>query len=343
MTAADTIVPIDLEGLPTRSLPEWLETMVLIREFESVLDDLSLGGKVVGGVHCAIGQEAVAVGTSRALTDDDIITTAHRPHHHALAKGMSPDAAMAELFGKATGCVGGRGGTMHLADFEHGYFPGNGIVGANVGLAMGVALSLHMRGVPAVACALFGDGAANTGRTWEAINLAVVWKLPLVAVCENNMYAVETRIDRVTGGDSIATRAAGFGLPSAQVDGQDAGAVFRAVREARARALAGEGPTFIEALTYRYLGHSTGAEPAYRSDEEVNAWRSTRDPIDRLRAALTAADLIDNDQYEQGVARCRQVVANAVAAAEAAAEPEPASAAAGVTGFVVTLPKNLHE
>ena len=333
---------IALEGLPHDRLVGWFTTMNLIREFEGVLDALSIAGKIPGGVHCAIGQEAVAVGANTALLAGDVITTAHRPHHHALAKGMEPTAAMAELFGKATGCAGGRGGTMHLADFANGYFPGNGIVGANVGLAMGAALASKLLGDGTVACAFFGDGAANTGRTWESVNMAAVWGLPLVLVCENNLYAVETHIDAVFAGTSIADRASGFGLPSFQVDGQDVGAVHRAVREARARAAAGDGPTFIEALTYRFKGHSTGEEVAYREDAELEAWRSDRDPIENFRLALETAGLLDGEGVAAIRAEAAQIVASAVEAAEAAPTPDPSTAVEGVTSMPVSIPGTLR-
>ena len=183
---------------------------------------------------------------------------------------------MAELYGKATGCRGGRGGSMHLADMSIGFLGGNGIVGAGLGDRDGCALGAQLRGPDQVAVGLFGDGGANTGRTWESVNLASVWKLPLIVVCENNMYAVETRTERLTGGGSISRRAEGFGLPVSTVDGQDVAAVYRATRDARDRAARGEGPTFIEAQTYRYEGHSTGQIINYRTVEEVDEWRGTR-------------------------------------------------------------------
>ena len=335
------LLPITLGGLPRDQLVEWMSTMVLIRGFEESLDQLVLSGKIPGGVHLASGQEAVAVGASRALVRTDVVTTAHRPHHHALANGLSPSRVMAELWGRSTGTSGGRGGTMHLADYEHGYFPGNAIVGANVGIAMGAALAAHLAGREQVACAFFGDGATNTGRTWESMNMAATWKLPLIAVCENNMYAVETFIGNVSGAGTPTERARAFGVSAEQIDGQDVGAVYLAVQEARERALAGGGPTFIEALTYRYHGHSTGEDPAYRPSDEAEEWRSTKDPLERLRFALAAEDLLDEEGYERLLAEATETVAEAIRFAEDSPLPDPASAGDGVYGLNVGVRGNL--
>jgi len=321
----EPVVPVDLTGLPANQLPEWLSMMLLIREFEESCEALARDGSVPGGAHQAVGQEAVAVGAVRALEPADLIASGHRPHHHALAKGMNPRAAMAELFGRATGVVGGRGGSMHVSDRSIGYLGGNGIVGASVGLAMGVALAAKLRGESHVAVAFFGDGAANTGRTWENVNLAAVWQLPLIAICENNQYAVETPISKVMGGESIAARAAGFGLPSIQVDGQDVGAVYRAVAEARARAAAGEGPTFIEALTYRYYGHNTGEVITYRTMDEVNAWRASRDPIEKLTGGMKARGLLADRQLQSLTEDAKAVVKDAIDFARNSPWPEMAS------------------
>jgi TPP-dependent pyruvate/acetoin dehydrogenase alpha subunit len=324
-------LPVSLAGLDGQDLVEWLGTMQLIRDFEEALDPLCLSGRIPGGVHVAVGQEAVAVGAMRALEPGDVVTSSHRPHHHGLARGVEPNAMMAELFGRADGTGGGRCGTMHIAAMDRHYYGGNGIVGAGLGLALGAALAAQVRGSGQVALGFFGDGAVNIGRVWEAINMAAAWKLPLIAFCENNLYAVETPTASVTGGDSIVRRAEGFGLPAVQVDGQDAGAVHRIVREARERALAGEGPTFVEALTYRYQGHNTGQVTSYRTDAEVEEWKALRDPIVRLRVALTASGLLDDDAYDALSARSRETVAAATAFADASPWPEPATADAGVT------------
>lgn len=326
----------DIAGLPRDDLLDWLADMLLIRRFEEVADGLTLRGKVPGGMHPAIGQEAVAVGTVRALRGDDIVAGTHRSHHHALAKGLPVDAVLAELYGKATGVVGGRGGSMHLADFDRGYYGGNGIVGAGLGIAMGAALSASMRGVDQVAVGFFGDGGANIGRVWEVVNLAAVWKLPLIAICENNLYAVETPSQQVTGGESVAARAAGFGLPASQVDGQDVIAVYRAVAEAAERARSRSGPTFLEALTYRYKGHNTGEVIRYRTEDEVESWRSSKDPIERFGYALEANGLFSPEDSEHLTSSAHQHVDAAVRFAEESPWPDPSTAAANVSAWSTT-------
>jgi pyruvate dehydrogenase E1 component alpha subunit len=230
---------------------------------------------------------------------------------------------------------------MHLADYANSYFPGNAIVGANVGVAMGAALAAKLQGRSQVACAFFGDGATNTGRTWESMNMASSWKLPLVAVCENNMYAVETFIGNVSGAGSPTERARSFGAFAEQIDGQDVGAVYRAVRQGRERALSGDGPTFIEALTYRYHGHSTGEDPAYRPAGEAEEWKATKDPLERLREAITEEGLIDEDSFARLVAEAAETVAAAIAFAESSPAPDPSTVADGVYGLDVRVRGNL--
>ncbi len=332
-TAPPDLLEIDLSGVGAERLSAWLEMMLLIREFEESLESLTASGKIPGSVHQASGQEAVAVGVMGGLAPSDIVASPHRPHHHALAKGMTPNVVMAELWGRATGCAGGRGGTMHLNDFSLGYFGSNGIVGASLGIAMGAALAAKLSGSQQVCVGFFGEGGANTGRTWEAVNFAASQKLPLIAVCENNQYAVETYIGRALTGPSIAERAAGFGLPAVQVDGQDVCAVFRATLEARERAASGGGPTFIEAVTYRYHGHNTGETAGYRTDEEVEDWRRVRDPIDALRRAMEAGGLLDGDRYEQLAEKARTIVADSIAFSERSPLPDPETATHGVIGL----------
>lgn len=332
-SAAGGLLPIDLDGIDPAVARPWLRTMLLIREFESRLDALSMGGKVIGGVHLSIGQEAVAVGIVAGLERQDLVACGHRSHHHAIARGMPARGIMAELYGRADGCRGGRGGTMHLSDINLGFLGGNGIVGAGLGVAMGAALAARLRRRDQVSVGIFGEGGANTGRTWESINLAVALRLPLIAVCENNLYAVETPSASLTGGVSIAARASGFGLPSHQVDGQDVAAVARVAGEARRRAASGEGPTFIEALTYRYEGHSTGQVINYRTAEEVQRWRDTRDPIARLRLALMSSGGLTEQEHEALVADVKSEVEEAIAFAEASPLPDPSEATRGVTAL----------
>lgn len=328
--AVPTTSVMDVGDAPPDDLREWLQTMLLIREFEDALEPLTLSGKIPGSVHQASGQEAVAVGTMRALGPDDVVASPHRPHHHALAKGLSPRSVMAELWGRVDGCAGGRGGTMHLNDFGLNYYGSNGIVGAALGIAMGAALAAKLRSQPRVAVGFFGEGGSNTGRTWEFVNFAAIQTLPLLAICENNQYAVETYVGRATAAISIAERAAGFGLPSFQVDGQDVHAVYRSVESARTRALDGGGPTFIEMITYRYHGHNTGEVANYRTAEEVEQWRVAMDPIERLRIALERQGTLDAGGFDALVAAAREVTQDAIAFAEASPEPDPRGAADGV-------------
>jgi len=303
--------------------PGWLRTMLLIRRFEERAEQLTTRGKIPGGVHPAVGQEATAVGVAAALAPVDTVSASHRGHHHALAKGISADGLMAELYGKATGVSGGRGGSMHLAGFDVGFIGSNGIVGASAGIALGDAFAAHYRGEQRVAVAFFGDGGINTGRTWEFLNLAGAWRLPLIAICENNLYAVETPTAVVTGGGSMTRRAAGFGLTSLSVDGQDVFAVYDTAVAARARALAGEGPTFIEALTYRYSGHGSGeGVGAYRTAEEVAEWRQSRDPITRCAGRLTDIGVITESDLQMFDKEAVEAVDAAVRFAEESPWPE---------------------
>ena len=333
---AEAIAPggrpgIGLEDAPHAQALDWLRRMLLIREFEGRCEPLSLAGKIVGGVHSSLGQEAVAVGVAAALRDGDHAAGSHRSHHHALAMGIPPSELMAELFGKAPGSNGGRGGSMHVADLRRGFMGGNGIVGAGVGLAMGAALSAKVRGTGGVAVGYVGDGGANTGRTWETVNLAAIWELPLLIVCENNLYAVETAIADVMASESIAARAEGFGIRTVVVDGQDVVAVHRAATAAVEVARSGGGPTFLEARTYRYDGHNTGQAITYRTADEVNDWRDHRDPIARLRASLAEEGALDDGAYEALVSETTEAIDRAVAFAEDALWPDPAAATRGVT------------
>lgn len=328
-TAEGTLV----EGVTAAELHEWLGQMLLIRTFEETADGLALRGHMPGGMHPAIGQEAVAVGAARGLAPTDIVAGTHRSHHHALAKGMPAKSVLAELYGRSTGANGGRGGSMHLADFERGLWGSNGIVGAGLGIAMGAALGASVRKSGQVALGYFGDGGANTGRVWEFTNLAAIWDLPLIVACENNLYAVETPSKSVTGGGDVAARAAGFGLPSHVVDGQDIVAVYTAVHEAAERARSGAGPTFLELQTYRYKGHDSGQVIRYRTEEEVAEWRTSRDPIERFAARLTEAGLLTADELTELGKQAKSTIDAAVTFAEEAPWPDPSTAAENVSAL----------
>ena len=219
--SARPVAHVSIEPVTAADHLEWLETMMLIRELEGRLDPLALAGEIPGGVHLSIGQEAVAVGVIRALRAGDLVAGTHRSHHHAIALGIEPRRIMAELLGKASGTNHGRGGSMHIADLTRGYLGGNGIVGAGIGIAMGAALGAAYAERDQAVVGFVGDGGINTGRTWESANLAAVWRLPLVIVCENNLYAVETVTASVTAAASIAERASAFGMHAVVVDGQD--------------------------------------------------------------------------------------------------------------------------
>lgn len=302
-----------------------LRQMMVIRDFEETADKLCLRGKVPGGMHNSSGQEAVAVGTLSAIAKDDVIATTHRSHHHTLAKGYSAKIVMAELMTKSTGISHGRGGSMHLAEVSQGHFGGNGIVGAGVGIAMGAALGIQHIGDKKIAVGFVGDGGMNTGRTWESINMAAIWKLPLIILVDNNQYAVETFVGRVTGGGDLAKRASGFGLPSYNIDGQDVLEVRKYVSEARERALAGEGPTFINALTYRYYGHNVGEKGQYRTQDEILDWKTNRDPIDLFIARATSEGLITDSEVAALRDDVKKEVEDAVDFADKSPQPDLAS------------------
>jgi pyruvate dehydrogenase E1 component alpha subunit len=309
---------------------ELLATMLLIRRFEEEGERLSLRGQIPAGIHPASGHEAVAVGTMSALRESDVVCGTHRSHHLALARGLDPSRTMAELYGKAPGLLGGRGGSMHLADFEHGFYGSNGIVGAGIGIAMGVALGMHMQGDPSVAVGFVGDGGMNIGRVWESINLAVIWDLPLVVMVENNLYAVETTSAEVTGGGSIAERARGFGIYAEQIDGQQVDAVHAAVAAARERAISGGGPSLIEAETYRFSGHGSGEKASYRTREEIEHHRAHRDPIALFREQLIAGGELSAEAFDELNTIAEARVAEAIAFARDAPWPDAASAVGGV-------------
>jgi TPP-dependent pyruvate/acetoin dehydrogenase alpha subunit len=329
MTKSETPVEVgasqELAAQPAPEvLREWLEAMLTIRQFETESVRLSFAGKIPGGIHSSEGQEGVAVGSIRALTRDDVVSGTHRSHHHALAKGMPLRSVMAELYGRQDGSSSGRGGSMHLVDRSLNFLGSNGIVGAGLGIAMGASLGMHMQKQASVAVGFFGDGGANNGRVWESINLASLWKLPLIAICENNLYAVETHISNSLAAESVAARAAGFGLPSVIVDGQDVVAVYDATRQARERAIAGDGPTFIEARTYRYEGHNVGDVQNYRHKDEVAEWRAERDPIERLRRKMIDQGILDEAGYAETEAHARAAVADAIEFADASPWPSTA-------------------
>jgi pyruvate dehydrogenase E1 component alpha subunit len=259
--------------------------MLLIRGFEQRCIELYQRGAIRGSLHPCIGQEATGVGAALAMRNDDHLLTNYRGHGHALAKGVSPRAAMAEMLGRRTGCCKGKGGSMHWADVARGIMPANAIVGGGIPIAVGCALAAKLDGLDRVVVTFFGDGAINQGVFHEAMNLAAIWKAPVIFICENNLYSEMTPIAKTTSNKDLAERAVAYHIPAEIVDGNDVEAMYDAVSHAAERARRGEGAAFIEAKTYRTVGHMIGDAEPYRTREEVAEWRK-RDPIARARARL---------------------------------------------------------
>lgn len=302
----------------------WIyERMRLIREFEERLHADFATGNIPGFVHLYAGEEAVAVGICANLTDEDFITSTHRGHGHCIAKGVDIKAMMAEIYGKATGACKGKGGSMHIADVSKGMLGANGIVGGGPPLACGAGLTSKVKGTGQVTVCFFGDGASNQGTTLEGMNLAGIWKLPVVFVCENNGYAETTSPDYSVSGQDIAARARGFGMPSLAVDGQDVFAIYEAAREAVARARRGDGPTFIEAQTYRYYGHFEGDTIQYRDREEEAHYRS-QDCLVRVRKSVTEQGLLSEAELDQIDQKAKETIEEAAAFAADSPPPQPA-------------------
>src|SRR5919206_410458 len=271
-------------SLSAAQLREALRLMLLIRHFDERALALYRAGEMRGTTHPYIGMEAVGVGVMLALRPDDWVSSTHRGHGHTIAKGGDPKKMMAELLGRATGYSGGKGGSMHIADMDKHMLGANGIVGGGVGLATGAALTAKLQQTGAVAVCFFGDGALEQGILHEATNLAAIWKLPVLYVCENNQYAMSTRADWSIAGGNPAARAAGYGIPGVTVDGMDLFAVHAAASELVERARRGDGPAYLVCNTYRYHGHHAGDPLNYRQKEEVERWRQ-QDPIERVKRA----------------------------------------------------------
>jgi TPP-dependent pyruvate/acetoin dehydrogenase alpha subunit len=281
--------------IPVDKHLEMYRTMVLIRRFEETANELYLQGKIPSTLHLYIGQEAVATGVIANLRRDDYVLSTHRPHGHALAKGVHPRAIMAELFGKGTGACKGKGGSMHVGDIRVGMPPAIAIVGGNAPLAAGAALAFRLQKKDLVSVSFFGDGAANEGAWHESLNAAAIWNLPLVFVCENNLYGASTPFQTVFHVDQVADRAAAYGMPGIVVDGNDVLSVYQAAGEAVQRARKGSGPTLLECMTYRQCGHSRSDPRTYRTREEEDAWK-LKDPISGYRTFLLNQHLTTESQ-----------------------------------------------
>jgi pyruvate dehydrogenase E1 component alpha subunit len=296
------------------------EQMRLIREFETRAATLFAAGTLPGFVHLYAGEEAIAVGVCSHLTDRDFITSTHRGHGHCIAKGVNIDEMMAELYGKATGSCKGKGGSMHIADVDKGMLGANGIVGAGGPLACGPGLMARVLGTDQVTVCFFGDGAAEQGTMHESMNLASIWKLPVIFVCENNGYAESTPVHYHSASKDIADRATAYNMPGFGVDGTDLFAMYEAASEAIARARRGEGPTLIEAKAFRYFGHFEGDPLTYRTDEEM-AKNRAKDPIDRFRKRVVERGLVAESDLDAIDARAKEIVDNAVKFAEESPYP----------------------
>jgi TPP-dependent pyruvate/acetoin dehydrogenase alpha subunit len=296
------------------------ERMLLIRKFEEQVKVLFLEGTMPGTIHQCDGQEATAVGVCAALNQDDFITSTFRGHGHALAKGLTPREMLDELFGAVTGCCRGKGGSMHMGNMEKGMVPGIAIVGGGIPIAAGIALSFKMRNSPQVVACFFGDGAVAQGAFHEGLNMAAIWNLPVLFVCENNLYGASTRIDKVMKNTKISDRAAGYGFRGETVDGNDLLAVYGATRRASKECREGQGPVLLELLTYRRTGHSRRDPCRYQKEEEREAWFSN-DPIKRFIENLRTRNDVGQTDLDGIQAKVDRAIYEAVEHARTASRP----------------------
>lgn len=303
----------------------WIyEIMNKIRYFELKALRLFEENKLRGSVHLYVGEEAIAASVCSQLTDEDYITSTHRGHGHCIAKGGELDKAMAELMGKETGYCRGRGGSMHIADFTKGNLGANAIVGGGIPIATGAALAAKLQQNDKIAVSFFGDGASNEGIFHESLNLAAVWKLPVIFICENNEYGISVPVSQSTSVENISDRAIGYGIPGVTIDGNDVFAVYEAFETAVKRAKAGDGPTLIECKTYRTLGHWTGDPQNYREKEDVEMWRDKKDPIQLFKKRLVDAGDFTSEELDK-VEEAARVEANKAAEfAVNSPDPDPA-------------------
>jgi len=299
----------------------WYESMLLMRRFEEKSGQLYGQQKIRGFCHLYIGQEAVLAGAMSVLKHEDSLITAYRDHAHALAKGTSANAVMAELYGKATGCSKGKGGSMHMFDKENNFYGGHGIVGGQIPLGAGIAFAEKYKGTDAVCCTYMGDGAVRQGALNETFNMAALWKLPVIFICENNGYAMGTSVERTTIQTDIYKLGLPYGIPSSPVDGMDPIAVHNAMDEAVSRARAGEGPTFLEMRTYRYKGHSMSDPQKYRTKEELESYKA-KDPIDAVRAEILDKKYADEKWFEEMDEKIKAIVDESVRFSEESPWPE---------------------
>ena len=324
---ADKLATVSSEKIDSASLEHWLhcyEQMSRIRQFDERVNELYQKALMPGLAHLYIGQEAVAVGVCEALEREDYITSTHRGHGHCLAKGASIDRMFAELLGKEAGYCRGKGGSMHIADPDSGNLGANAIVGGSSGIATGAAFSAKLRGSKQVAVCFFGDGALGQGLLYEEMNMASLWKLPVIYVCENNLYNEYTPLSEALAGDVLA-RAKAMGIQTVSVDGQDVQQVYATVQGLVEKARRGEGPSFIECKTYRYYGHHVGdiSRGYYRSKAEETDWKENRDPLKILADRLIAQNLTDQNVLERIQADIQKEIEAGVQFAISAPYPAP--------------------
>ena len=305
-------------------LRSMLKTMLTIRHFEYEAQSQFAMGVIPGFVHLYIGEEAVATGACAALNEDDYITSTHRGHGHIIAKGGDVKYMMAELFGKETGYCKGKGGSMHIADASKGILGANGIVGAGHNIAAGAGLSIQYRGTDQVCVCFFGDASTNQCTCHEALNLASVWKLPVVFVCENNGYGISVSQERHQNITDISVRAQSYNIPGVTIDGNDVLAVYETITEAVAHARDKKGPTLVECKTYRHRGHFEGDATVYRTDEELQDWIK-KDPIPRLKTYLTENEIMTTEEIDEMETAIKQEIADAVAFAKESPVADPAT------------------
>lgn len=318
---AATNTPYAIGKYTPEQLKEALKKMYLIRKFEEGAEESYMRGLIHGTMHLSIGQEASAVGSCMSLTDEDKITSTHRGHGHCVAKGAELHKMFAEFFGKESGYCKGRGGSMHIADPSKGNLGANGIVGGGLPIAVGAALAAKRLGTGAVTICFFGDGANNEGAFHEALNMAKVWNLPVVFVCENNKYGMSTSTERSTAVKNIAERAAAYAMPGVTVDGNDFFAVTEAVDAAVERARNGEGPSLVENMTYRWRGHSKSDRNRYRTKEEIAEWQA-RDPIAAMAKALEDYKIATADEIVAIEAEATQIIEDAIKFASEGEDPK---------------------
>jgi pyruvate dehydrogenase E1 component alpha subunit len=311
--------------LSSDQLLEMYRTMCVIRQFELMADKLYALGKVHGTMHLSAGQEAVAVGLGRAVRLDDYLINHHRGHGHFITKKADINLMMAEFLGKETGYCKGRGGSMHIADFSSHNLGANGIVGGGIPHSLGVGLGLQMQKSDQICISIFGDGASNEGVFHETLNMAALWKLPVLYICENNKYGMSMDIERVSAKLPIAQRAEAYGIPWFYIDGNDLLLVYETARNATEEIRSGKGPVFIETQTYRYFGHSKSDRNLYRTKEEIETWRNTKDPIKRFGGELIENGLMTTQDIEKVDAGALEIIEAAVAFADASPDPDPST------------------